>query len=952
MVEEQDECEHEDAQNENNLESLQSSFTEPQPQEKATVDTVTGGENATKPRSDFLSQAEELMAQLNATTSANPCVADSATDMILLEPDLESEREQEQQGQQRTFSAVSSADTTGESLLPSGIGGDRASLSFGAQSPIIAALDDGIGKDLGTQSYESGAGSHSESSRNEAAGESALQLHPDFGAKDENDNIDDLEVDVPLTEHVEADAARQGHHVHQDQQSNNKHGRTLDPPTPDPPLPPPRSPAAVVKHIRAGMRAQRLRNSDLLRNLKTTRPDKAKTKSGATARTGADGAYETDLVDAAGLGAALKALNMPMDEVELTNLLAEIGSNEHGCVSLADLQAYLKRGGRRRHRAKMSTAMSRPYEVSFSSTLLEGNTVSAHVVPGLNATSSEATEDDKVGTNGRSTNAQQAQQAQMQQQVAESTRLLAQKLDKVRRKLQSTSYGKQGQDPARLFRQWDRSKTGAISIAEFETAIRKGGEASKGELSDADLRLIFLAADTDQDGAISASELTEFVWGSFEVLHERLIEAAFQAQLVAAAEQKVPGSKVPFSPFWSAKMGHIEPDRQSPVVAGKAAAERSPGLGRDSPSPRSSTPDSLGASGDQQADFERHGQGGFVSLRAQVTALQRQLSLERGRRQASDDRAKEAEQRARYQLEQNAAHELRQKAKLAGVAASVPVAREAKEMEAEIVRLRTMVRELKRERAKTAEQTHDDQRRHEAQISAGQTRRLKQLEADMVTIRAHNKRLSSELENVQAALKEKDQVCQQQRKERATLKRLLAEAKTRQEAAVTDALAAAEVQIAALQARNSRLLTTMQAAAVAPHSYGPVHSSPEGAAGFCDRLSPTPAGFIETGASATRRFHDNGHGGQDIVDDTISTQPRRNTNAKTRSKGKSPGAKVSNKKYMKPKVRYGRQPLSVETSLSPEVERARAVAKVALANKREADQMKQLQSAAHLQHIR
>lgn len=944
-------------------------------------------ENA-KPRSDFLSQAEELMAQLNASTSTSNHIAIRAggTSIVPLEPKLESEAEQlegeneqeeevdehehaeekagaaaataaiasnssdrgddsgmtlggdglaflgagkQQQEQQEadveTSLAISSADTTGESLLPPGFGGEQASISFGGHSPIVTNLDDRPAERTDTQKHASGAEIHGNRDR-ESAGESTLQLYPDFVTED--DCTDDPELDVLLTEHAESQMNRQGHQAHEGQQRQNKHGRTLDPPTPEPPLPAPRSPAAVVKHIRAGMRAQGMRNSDLLRNLKTTKPDPKKSGAGGSAKRSSSEADEADLVDAAGLGAALKALHMPMNEVELTNLLEEIGTNEQGCVSLAALQAYLKRGGRRQ-RGKSATTLSRP--AAAMSSPPSGYSVSVDVMSGLRSTSNESnatamTEIDSVAKFDK------AHQAQVQQQAVESSRVLAQKLDKVRRKLQSASYGKQGQDPARLFRQWDRSKTGAISIAEFENAIRKGGEASKGELSDAELRLIFLAADTDGDGAISVLELTEFVWGSLDVLHDRLTEAILQGQLTDAAEQKLLGSKAPFSPFWSAKMGRLEPDRQSPVAGSRLAGERSPRVSRDSPSPQSINSD------EQQASVEGHGQGGFVSLRAQVTALQRQLLMERERRQASDDRAKHAEQRARYQFEQEAAHELRQKAKLAGVAASAPLVREAKEMEAEVVRLRTMVRELKRERAKTIGQQDDTQRRHEAQVSAGQTRRLKQLEAEMVTIRADAKRLTSERDEALSALKKKDEDCKRHQKEATALKRLLAEAKTRQDRAVSDALAAAEAQITALQARNSRLLKTMQAAAVAPLTYGHGQGSPDDSTDFGNGLaadSPGPIG--------------NSRGRPATGDSKLS---RRSINTKGSTKKKGVGAKAGNKKDVQPKARYGRQPLAAETALSPEVEKARMVARVALANKRDADQLKQLQSAADVQHIR
>ena len=56
---------------------------------------------------------------------------------------------------------------------------------------------------------------------------------------------------------------------------------------------------------------------------------------------------------------------------------------------------------------------------------------------------------------------------------------------------------------------------GAMRIQEYDefvAAVRKGGQIGKATLSDKELRLVFVTADTDGGGDLSIEELTTFVW--------------------------------------------------------------------------------------------------------------------------------------------------------------------------------------------------------------------------------------------------------------------------------------------------------------------------------------------------------------------------------------------------------------------------------------------------------
>lgn len=87
----------------------------------------------------------------------------------------------------------------------------------------------------------------------------------------------------------------------------------------------------------------------------------------------------------------------------------------------------------------------------------------------------------------------------------------------LRKKLQSISYGAHGQDPRKLFSHFDRDNSGALELDEFTSAIRKGGQLTASDITDAELRRLFNAVDSDNSGDVDIDELTSFVWGSEEV---------------------------------------------------------------------------------------------------------------------------------------------------------------------------------------------------------------------------------------------------------------------------------------------------------------------------------------------------------------------------------------------------------------------------------------------------
>ena len=82
-----------------------------------------------------------------------------------------------------------------------------------------------------------------------------------------------------------------------------------------------------------------------------------------------------------------------------------------------------------------------------------------------------------------------------------------------RRKLQSLSYSAAGQDPMRLFQQYDHDNSGELDFEEFCSAVRKGGQMTPSMISDNELAALFSAVDGDGSGDVSIEELRDFVWG-------------------------------------------------------------------------------------------------------------------------------------------------------------------------------------------------------------------------------------------------------------------------------------------------------------------------------------------------------------------------------------------------------------------------------------------------------
>ena len=69
---------------------------------------------------------------------------------------------------------------------------------------------------------------------------------------------------------------------------------------------------------------------------------------------------------------------------------------------------------------------------------------------------------------------------------------------------------------------YDKDNSGELEMKEFIAAVRKGGAMSKQDISDADLKQIFRAADKDKGGTIGIAELTAFVWGDDDGAPDRL----------------------------------------------------------------------------------------------------------------------------------------------------------------------------------------------------------------------------------------------------------------------------------------------------------------------------------------------------------------------------------------------------------------------------------------------
>lgn len=87
-------------------------------------------------------------------------------------------------------------------------------------------------------------------------------------------------------------------------------------------------------------------------------------------------------------------------------------------------------------------------------------------------------------------------------------------VSKLKSKLSAQAYGgKQGQDPYKLFKSYDRNNDGVLDFHEFKDAVRKGGQITSAMLSDAEVRQVFQHIDVNNNHTLDVDELTKFIWG-------------------------------------------------------------------------------------------------------------------------------------------------------------------------------------------------------------------------------------------------------------------------------------------------------------------------------------------------------------------------------------------------------------------------------------------------------
>jgi hypothetical protein len=75
-------------------------------------------------------------------------------------------------------------------------------------------------------------------------------------------------------------------------------------------------------------------------------------------------------------------------------------------------------------------------------------------------------------------------------------------LAETRKRFQAASYSAGGQDWSRLFRHYDRDNSGELDWDEFRRAVRKDANVTANVVTDAELRQLFTACDTDGGGTI------------------------------------------------------------------------------------------------------------------------------------------------------------------------------------------------------------------------------------------------------------------------------------------------------------------------------------------------------------------------------------------------------------------------------------------------------------------
>jgi hypothetical protein len=172
---------------------------------------------------------------------------------------------------------------------------------------------------------------------------------------------------------------------------------------------------------------------------------------------------------------------------------------------------------------------------------------------------------------------------------------------------------------------------------------------------------------------------------------------------------------------------------------------------------------------------------------------------------------------------------------------------------------------------------------------------------------------------LKSALNDKDTECRKHKKEAHALKRLLADAKTRQENAVADATAAADARVAALEGRNERLMASLQAATSTTRTAAAAVATDQLAQRQQTKSKSSPPSSSAAAASRARRNSSAG---------IPERGPKGNSpGSVARSAAAAVGFANNSNSNRQPKAKHGRQPLALERSLSPEVEEARLAAK-------------------------
>ena len=75
------------------------------------------------------------------------------------------------------------------------------------------------------------------------------------------------------------------------------------------------------------------------------------------------------------------------------------------------------------------------------------------------------------------------------------------------------SYSERGQDPGKLFKQFDTDNSGFLDVLEFRNAVRKAGQITPTMMSDKSIMRLFRAIDLDGGGQVTVDELAGFLWG-------------------------------------------------------------------------------------------------------------------------------------------------------------------------------------------------------------------------------------------------------------------------------------------------------------------------------------------------------------------------------------------------------------------------------------------------------